>query len=260
VRTAGEDAADVQATGAAALQQDQASQRTGVMRWFFLALAFWCAVLGMAGFGPSYVAYLQDRSTYPPIIHVHGAIMMAWLVAYAAQAVFAMRANKRTHKKVGRLAMIWAIVIWLAMGAVTLLMLRRLDPAVYQFMIQPLLIQFSIMVLFPFFVLWGYLARRDAGWHKRMLTFATFVLVQAALDRLGMLPNSAPPHFWDSALRLYVLLLAPLVAFDLVTMRRPHLATLVGGAILVAAHAVVTSSLTDPQWVGAANAFWAAVR
>lgn len=230
------------------------------MRWFFLALAFWCAVLGMAGFGPSYVAYLQDRSTYPPIIHVHGAIMMAWLVAYAAQAVFAMRANIRTHKKVGRLAMVWAVVIWLAMGAVTILMLRRLDPAVYQFMIPPLLIQFSIMVLFPFFVLWGYLARRDAGWHKRMLTFATFVLVQAALDRLGMLPNSPPPHFWDSALRLYVLLLAPLVMFDLVTMRRPHLATVVGGAILVAAHFLVTTSLTDPRWVDAANAFWAAVR
>lgn len=250
----------MQASGAAALQQDQAGQRTGVLRWFFLALAFWCAVLGMAGFGPSYVAYLQDRSTYPPIIHVHGAIMMAWLVAYAVQAVFAIRANVSMHKKIGRVAMVWAIVIWLAMGMVTLLMLKRLDPTVYQFMIQPLIVQFSIMIMFPFFVLWGFLARREAGWHKRMLTFATFVLVQAALDRLGMLPNSAPPQFLDSALRLYVLLLAPLVAFDILTMRRVHLATLVGGAIMVAAHAVVTNSLTDPQWVSAANALWALVR
>ncbi len=230
------------------------------MRWFFLTLAFWCAVLGLAGFGPSFVAYLQDRSTYPPIIHVHGAIMMAWLAAYATQAVFAMRSDMRMHKRIGRVAMMWAIVVWLAMGVVTLLMLRRLDPAVYQFMVQPLIVQVSIMVLFPLFVLWGYLARRDAGWHKRMLTFATFVLVQAALDRLGMLPNSPPPQFWDSALRLYILLLAPLLFFDLMTLRRPHLATIVGGSILVAAHAVVSTSLTDPRWIDVANVFWAAVR
>jgi hypothetical protein len=252
----GRDAAIVHATDTAALHETPAGRRAGVLRWFFVILAVWCMALALSGFGPSFVRYLAGRSTFPPIIHFHGAIMMAWLVTYAAQAVFAARADLRMHKKVGPLAIGVAGAVWLAMVVVTVVTLKRLDPTVYQFLVPPLLVQAGAIVMFPLFVGWGYAGRRNAGWHKRMMTFATFTLVQAALDRMDLLPNQEAHGFLDSALRLYLLLILPLVAFDLATQRRLHPATVVGGFVIVSLHAIIAALVVNPGWSLVANAFW----
>lgn len=216
--------------------------------------------LALSGFGPSFVKYLAGRSTFPPIIHFHGAIMMAWLVTYATQATFAVRSDIRTHKKVGQLAIGLAGVVWLAMIVVTIVTLKRLDPGVYQFLIPPLLVQAGAIVVFPIFVGWAYFARRNAGWHKRMMTLATFVLVQASLDRMDLLPNQGAHGFIDSALRLYLLLLLPLAAFDLATQRRLHAATVVGGIVIIATHAMIAAVADHPSWSALVNAFWTWLR
>jgi hypothetical protein len=250
----------VHATDTVAIHDTPAGKRAGVLRWFFVILAGWCMALALSGFGPSFVQYLDGRSSFPPIIHFHGAIMMAWLVTYATQAVLAARADLRTHKKVGQLAVGVAGAVWLAMIVVTIVSLKRLDPTVYQFLIPPLLVQAGAIVMFPIFVIWGYLWRRNAGWHKRMMTFATFTLVQAALDRMDLLPNQVAHGFLDSALRLYVLLILPLIVFDFATQRRLHPATLVGGFVIIAMHAIIASLVGHPGWGAVANAFWTWLR
>ncbi|QGZ94399.1 hypothetical protein [Terricaulis silvestris] len=244
------------ATDTVALHETPAGRRAGVLRWFFVILAVWCMALALSGFGPSFVQYLSGRSPFPPIIHFHGAIMMAWLVTYATQATFAARTDLRMHKKVGQLAIGVAGAVWLAMVAVTIVTLKRLDPTVYQFLVPPLLVQVGAIVMFPLFVSWAYLGRRNAGWHKRMMTFATFTLVQAALDRMDLLPNQVSHGFLDSALRLYVLLILPLIVFDFATQRRLHPATLMGGFMVVAMHAIIAALVTHPAWSVVANAFW----
>ena len=114
--------------------------------------------------------------------------------------------------------------------------------------------------MFPMFVFCGLCGRRNAGWHKRMMTFATFTLVQASLDRMDLLPNQGAHGFLDSALRLYLLLLLPLAAFDLATQRRLHAATIVGGVAIVAMHAMIATLLDHPGWIMLANAFWTWLR
>ena len=77
------------------------------------------------------------------------------------------------------------------MGVATIVALQRYDPDKFAFIVKPLLIQLGLMVVFPAFVTWAVLARLEAGWHKRLMTFATLVLLQSALDRMDWLPTKA---------------------------------------------------------------------
>lgn len=142
------------------------------------------------------------------------------------------------------------------MGVATIVALQRFDPDKFAFIVKPLLIQLGSIVVFPVFVTWAVLTRRQAAWHKRLMTFATFVLVQAALDRMHWLPNEGLPMYWHAGLRLYVLLILPLFIFDIVTLRRIHPATLIGSGIIVAMHGVVSFYWAHQCWNRVARGFW----
>jgi hypothetical protein len=146
--------------------------------------------------------------------------MMGWVVLYTVQAGFVTHGNLKRHRQVGWAATALAAAVWISMGVATIVALERFDPDPdkFAFIVKPLLIQLGSMVVFPVFVTWAVLARRQALWHKRLMTFATFVLVQAALDRMYWLPKEGLPMFWHSGLRLYVLLMLPLFIFDIVTL------------------------------------------
>jgi hypothetical protein len=92
------------------------------------------------------------------------------------------------------------------------------------------------------------------------MTLATFVLVQAALDRMHWLPDVGLPGFWETGLRGYVLLLLPLFAFDLSTLRRIHPATLIGAGLIIAMHGVVSFYWADEGWNQLARHAWMGLR
>lgn len=102
--------------------------------------------------------------------------------------------------------------------------------------------------------------RRMGCWHKRLMTLATFVLVQAALDRMHWLPGLGLPGFRESGVRGYALLLLPRFAFDLITLKRIHPATLIGSSLIVAMHGVVGFYWADESWNQLARHVWMGLR
>lgn len=92
------------------------------------------------------------------------------------------------------------------MSVATVIALQRFDPDEMAFLVKPLLIQIGSIVLFPTFVAWAVLMRRQPLWHKRLMALATMGLVQAAVDRMQWIPEILP-MFWDNGVRRYVLLL-----------------------------------------------------
>ncbi len=155
-------------------------------RHFFTGLGAWCIVLALLGFGPHVGGSLRGAIVIPPAVHVHAAVMMAWLVLYGGQAWLAARGNLGRHRRVGWAAMALALTVWISMGVATVVALRRFDPDAFAFLVKPLLIQLGTMVVFPIFVGWAVLVRHRTGWHQRLMTFANFSLVQAALDRMQL--------------------------------------------------------------------------
>lgn len=246
------------ATGRSAnsCRNSPAMGRTGGSRYFFIAIGAWCILIAVAGFAPSFYAFFTGEWFIPPIVHVHAVLMLSWLALYTTQATSVANANLARHRRMGWLAVWLAATVWIFMGVATIVALKRFDPDQMPFLVKPLLIQLGTMAMFPIFFAWAVLARRQADWHRRLMTLATFVLVQPALDRMHWLPAMDLPGFWDSGLRGYVLLLLPLFLFDIFTLRRIHPATLIGSALIIAMHAVVSFYWADEGWNQLARGFW----
>ena len=235
------------------------SPRTDSSRYLFVALGTVCIAVALVGFAPHLYASLKGQLFIPKVVHVHGAIMLGWIVLYTVQAGLAAHGNLARHRTLGWASAGFATVVWISMGVAVLGSLRRFDPDEFGFIVKPLLIELGTMVVFPVFVAGAVLARAQAGWHKRLMTFATLVLIQSALDRMQWLPDEGLPMFWHYGLRLYVLMV-PLFAFDLVTLRRIHPATLVGSAVVVAMHGVVSFFWEHEGWNRLARSFWILLR
>lgn len=77
---------------------------------------------------------------------------------------------------------------------------------------------------------WAALAeRRDPQRHKRLMLLATIVLCDAGIARVALFRPLLPE--WMTAT---VLMLIPLVLWDLATLRRIHPATFKGGLVVAA--------------------------
>ncbi|MDP3738283.1 MAG: hypothetical protein Q8R02_12890 [Hyphomonadaceae bacterium] len=240
-------------------REPPAAQRRGLSRYFFVGLGVLYTIVAIVGFAPSVYKYFIGEVSYPPVVHVHAVLMLGWVVLFTTQAGFAASGKLIRHRQVGFASLTLAAALWISMGVVSIAALVRYDPAQYGFLIKPLLIQLGLMVAFPIFLTWGVLARRESSWHKRLMTFATLTLLQAAVDRMNWLPNEGLPMFWHYGVRLYVLML-PLFVFDIVTLRRIHPATLIGAGLIVAMHGVITYYANDPGWKELAMSFWMSLR
>ena len=107
-----------------------------------------------------------------------------------------------------------------------------------------------IYLTFPIFLVWAYHERRRPMWHKRLMLFALFLSIGAAVQRYVWLPMyHTRAGYWPFIAFTDIALLVPLVTFDLVTLRgRLHPSTQRGTAVLVAAQAVMLSLWGTDLW------------
>jgi hypothetical protein len=228
-------------------------------RYFFVALASSYALVAVIGFAPNYVDYFAGTLEIPPIAHVHGALMAAWLLLFIVQTGFAASGALKWHRTLGLAAIGLASVIWISMAVVTVNVLIRDKPEVDSFLYDVLPRQLAVIALFGLFFVWGVLVRRRASSHKRLLALATLVLLQAAVDRMGWLPEFGLPSFWPYAIRLDVLLI-PLFVFDVVSIKRIHPVTLIGAFAILVAHTIISLLEGSPAWHNFAHAMVNAIR
>lgn len=228
-----------------------AARRPGFSRYIFVALAALFPIVTFVGFAPSYSEHFTGTYRIHPIAHVHGALMTAWLILFIAQASLAASGAVNLHRKLGLTSLVLAPLMWVSMLVTTWRPLVAEALPVDHFLFDVVLVQLLMILLFPLFVTWGILARRRPGTHKRLMIFATVVLLQAAIDRMhfGMrwLPDIGLPTHWGADVYVYVLLL-PLFAFDFLSMRRIHRVTLICAAALLGGHVVVNGLFGSPAW------------
>ncbi len=228
---------------------EQRADQRGRLRHFFVYQSWFFVLVAFVGFGPNFYDYFAGTFPLPWTAHVHGAVMMAWLFAYAAQTSFAANGNLMVHRAWGARLVWLAGAVFVVMAMATVTSIARFNPSLTEmtFLYDVFAIQIVMMVWFAVFVTWGVLARGNSGWHRRMMTFATIVLLQAAVDRMYWLPESGLPMFWHQAIRLYALM-APMLAFDIITRRRLHPATLAASTLIVGGHALVSAVWEDANW------------
>lgn len=230
------------------IRRSKTAMRAGAMRWFIVGIAVWFWLVAIAGFTPSYMDFSAGTFQIDAVVHLHGVIMASWLGLFLTQALFAATGRMGNHAILGRASIVLAGVAWASMWIMTFHAFVRATFPDAEFLVSVLLAQLEMIVLFPLFFLWGFLARGEPDWHRRLMILATAVTLQAAVDRMFWLPGFDLPAFWDHALRLYVIVLSPLYVFDILTLGRFHRATAYGTGMLLTVHILVSALWVDEGW------------
>jgi len=225
-----------------------AMSRPGFQRYFFVALAWFYAVVAVVGFAPNLHEHFSGAYEIHPVAWIHGAIMTTWLALLITQTTLAASGSVRQHRKLGLLSLALAPLVGLSMIIASRRQLLAEVLPVEHFQYDLLFLEVVELVLFVVFFTWAFLARRRPDSHKRYMIFATAILLQAAVDRMWwFLPGASLSHHWGQDVYVYALLL-PLFAFDFVSLGRIHRATLTGTAMLITGHVLANVVWGSPAW------------
>ena len=206
----------------------------GTDRRFFMVMALVVAVVIVSGFGPSYASSLPPPGL-PFWVHLHGAVMSAWIILFAVQAWLVGRRSIALHRRLGWLS-IALVVVMAPLGLVTNAMAvhRGATPPFF----TPAMMMAADGVDLTIFVglyTAAILLRRNGPWHKRLMLCATVLLTWPALGRLLPLRGLGLPMIIPASITLLILLALVGPAYDLATRRRVHPAYLWGVGLIIAA-------------------------
>lgn len=200
-------------------------------RNFFTAMAVFILAITVFGFAPTF--FLKDAFDAPdlkPMVHFHGALFTLWPVLLVTQALLIRNGKYELHRKFGMAGAVLCIAMVIT-GIFVVLDKPRFNIAQRAFIFTPLV----GMILFPLFVGAAIRFRRDAATHKRLILLGTIILVPAGLRRTLHIFGLTEAETWTYWIA-YLLILLPLIVYDLKTRRRLHTATLWGGSILLLRH------------------------
>lgn len=219
-------------------------------RYFFVVMSFSFLIIALAGFIPSYQDMYSGTRPIHWFAHIHGALMTAWLLVFIAQTALSARGLLSCHRQLGLCSLPLGALVWISMGIASARALIGYQPPIGHFLFDVLIIQLYGMLLFGFFFTWGVIVRKNAHAHKRMLFFATLVLIQAAIDRIRWLPRLHDALF-VRFLYLDAFLIA-LIAYDLFTIRYIHRITLTGTLVTILTQCAVVMLWGASSW----HRFW----
>ena len=110
-----------------------------------------------------------------------------------------------------------------------------------------------VYLTFPIYLAWPVHERGRPAWHKRLMTFALFLPLLAAIQRYLWI--SADYGCGPFAAALDISLLVPLVSYDLITLKgRLHPATIRATNLLIGAQALLLLLWGTALWRGLAFA------
>lgn len=236
-------------------------------RWIFAFMAGMFIALSLLGFIPDSLAKVAavaagKRPPFPPILHIHAALMGAFLLVLLAQTVFVATGRVSLHRRLGVAASLLVPLIVVA-GAILVPTLYHAawDAAQHApigeqarrqrgLLIRDniLLLQLWMGVLFPVLMIVGLRARTTApDFHKRMIILAVATLLPPSIDRIQWLPTTFPTS--PLSAELYVLIaVSPMLAWDLTRRRSLHRAYLLWFGINLPFAAAVHALWGSPWW------------
>ena len=199
---------------------------------FFGAMSWLIALVVFFGFARTY--YLAGMFGAKPlpaaIVHVHGAVFTCWMLMLVAQTSLVATGHVRAHRQLGLLGLGLAPLLVVLGILVANEMLHR--TAAIRGFDSPLIFAVALSEVAGFAVpiFFAFRLRRRSPYHKRLILIGTIAMTTAGFGRW---PVAILLHKPLPAMLAAFTLLALVIAFDLVSMRRIHRATVWGSAWVV---------------------------
>jgi hypothetical protein len=220
---------------------------------FFLAMSGLLLLILLVGFSRTlYLRLFFEVPSIPGYLHVHGATVTAWFVLLVVQASLVNVNRVDVHRRLGILGAVLGVAVVPAGLMATLQFIPRLPEIGLPFEAAPWFVtwivfaNFHMLLGFVAFLAAALMLRRKSDIHKRLMLLATISLMPPALARiaqnLGWLLEQEV--FFVTA--TWLLLLVPILVYDLVTTKRLHPATAIGGLfVLLVAFGPILIAGTD---------------
>lgn len=231
-----------------------AAPRLSRERLFFLCIAGSMFAAVLIGFAPSY--YLRPMTPaaalpHPltPLVHLHGVAFSAWILLFMAQVTLVARGRRDLHRRLGVFGF-GLVLVMIPLGITTALAqaVRKSGPPMldpHSWLAMPLASVLGFGVLFLLAL--RLRSRPDA--HKRLMVLGMAAMLSAAFGRIAAIPP------FLALLVLPNLYIVALVAWDVITTRRVHPASLWGGLFVLATTVGPIFIWRSPAWL--AFAHWA---
>lgn len=200
------------------------------------------------GFSRSYyLKGLYGTPALPALYHVHGFLFSAWMAFLVVQTGLVASRRTAVHRRLGVAGGILALAMTAAAIAMTLDLARRMAAAPTTDGLAFTIVPFFTVIVFPVLVGIALLYRRQPEVHKRLMLIATLELVTAGVARIPG-AGSMPLFFVLTDVGLVAIL-----AYDVITRRRPHAATVWGGLFLIATQIIRTTAGATAAWIAFAR-------
>jgi hypothetical protein len=201
---------------------------------FFGAMSFTLLLVVCSGFSRTFLLhhwFPEVRKPSEPFFAIHGVVFLGWFVLLSAQSALVAQRRIALHRSLGVLGGVLATTM-VILGIIGAVISARRPGGFTGVPIPPLqfmAIPFFDMVVFSSTIGTAFALRRDRQSHKRLMLIGSIGLIAAALARLPFIFRSGPPAFFG----ITDLFLVPVIAWDVLSLRRLHPATLWAGLGLV---------------------------
>jgi len=220
---------------------------------FFVRYAIVLAVFILFGFAQFAMRGFSNVFTAPPMVHLHGGLMVAWLGIFVTQNLLVHRGELAIHRKLGwvSVALVPVIVVVGIAVAVEAIRLDRQPP----FFTKPFLLALTTLGALTFggLVVWAVTLRRQVQWHRRAMLGAMIALSEPALGRLLPIPLMNGYGNWGT-LVFQLIFVGVLAMHDRKVLGAVHPATKIIAFVLVASHAVFETLAVWPPFIAYAEA------
>src|SRR5260221_7983276 len=157
-------------------------------RFFFVGLGLFAIAVAASAFVPEYARFAAGRLPIAPVLHVHGALMAAWLGTFILQAWLASSGRVALHRRLGPYGIALGVAVWASMvfvvGHHMVVNPMPVEWAPYDELLQDVYTDTMFIAL----LLWAAHERRRPAWHKRLMAIATVVALVAPIERFEWLP------------------------------------------------------------------------
>jgi len=209
---------------------------------------FWVGIL--AGFGVDMPGFARQQPSWPQIVYWHAAAFVIWLLILTAQVTLVMKGKVALHRRMGKLAVGWAVLMVL-LGPTTALAVMARFKGMHVMLPQFFSVNLVDIGGFAVMFAWAIAMRRSPAVHKRLILASMVAMADPGFSRFSGWalpePHSVWPWFWYM---FYgnVLLVVLMLGWDLWRYRRTVWQFAVGAGAVLASEVWASAMYFDPAW------------
>ena len=151
---------------------------------FFIAMVILFILLQVA-FHPTYLQYFPQFHGFSWMHHVHGALMVSWVMMLILQPYLNIKNKYKTHRLIGKISYITAPLVFISMILITRLSyLNMVGGMPFKEVAAFQSLNFITPLNFLLFYSLAIIHRKDAFKHKRFMIGTLFTVSGAVFSRL----------------------------------------------------------------------------